>query len=71
MRQMLVLNTGPVGTLYALATSLMGGGGYYKAKEINITSSTEQLLQRNGDPEKEKRTNFSFKVLPKELKLIF
>ncbi|KQC08411.1 MAG: hypothetical protein APR62_04830 [Smithella sp. SDB] len=71
---LLVLNTGPVGTLYALATSLLGGnrvGKYYKAKEINITSSTKQLLQRNGDSEKERRTNFSFKVLSKELKLIF
>lgn len=71
---LLILNTGPIGTLYALATSLMGGnrvGEYYKAEEINITSSTQQLLQRNGDPEKEKRTNFSFKVLPRELKLIF
>lgn len=71
---LLILNAGPVGALYALATSLIGGnrvGEYYKAKEINITSSTKQLLQRNGDPEKEKRTNFSFKVLPKELKLIF
>jgi len=29
------------------------------------------LLQRNGDPEKEKRNNFSFRILPKELKLIF
>ena len=71
---LLILNAGPIGTLYALATSLTGGnkmGEYYKAKEINITTSTQQLLQRNGDPEKEKRTNFSFKVLPKELKLIF
>jgi diacylglycerol kinase (ATP) len=71
---MLILKAGPVGTLYALATSLAGGnriGEYYKAKEININTSTEQLLQRNGDPEKEKRTHFSFKVLPKELKLIF
>ena len=71
---LLILNAGPIGTLYALATSLMGGnrmGEYYKAKEIDITTSTEQLLQRNGDPEKEKRTHFSFKVLPKELKLIF
>jgi diacylglycerol kinase family enzyme len=71
---LLILNAGLVGALYALATSLLGGnrvGEYYKAKEINITSSTKQLLQRNGDPEKEKRTNFSFKVLPKELKLIF
>jgi diacylglycerol kinase (ATP) len=71
---LLILNAGPIGTLYALATSLMGGnriGEYYKAKEINITSSNQQLLQCNGDPEKEKRTNFSFKVLPKELKLIF
>lgn len=71
---LLILNAGPVGTLYALATALAGGnrmGEYYKAKEINITSSTQQLLQRNGDPEKEKRTSFSFKVLPKELKLIF
>lgn len=71
---LLILNAGPIGTLYALATSLLGGnrmGQYYKAKEINITTSTEQLLQRNGDPEKEKRTDFSFKVLPKELKLIF
>jgi len=71
---LLILNAGPVGALYALATSLIGGnrvGKYYKAKEINIVSSTEQMLQRNGDPEKEKRTNFSFKVLPKELKLIF
>ncbi len=40
-------------------------------REINITSSLEQLLQRNGDPEKEKRTQFSFKVLPKEVKIIF
>ena len=71
---MLILNAGPVGALYALATSLAGGnkkGEYYRAKEINITSSNQQLLQRNGDPEKEKRTSFSFKVLPKELKLIF
>ena len=71
---MLILNAGPIATLYALATSLAGGnrmGEYYKAKEININTSTEQLLQRNGDPEKEKRTSFSFKVLPKELKLIF
>lgn len=71
---LLILNTGPLGALYALATSLMGGnriGEYYKAKEINITSSIEQLLQRNGDPEQEKRTNFSFKILPKELKIIF
>jgi diacylglycerol kinase family enzyme len=71
---MLILNAGPIATLYALATSLAGGnrmGEYYKAKEININTSTEQLLQRNGDPEKEKRTQFSFKVLPKELKLIF
>jgi len=71
---LLILNAGPFGTLYALATSVMGGnrvGEYYKAKEINITTSTQQLLQRNGDPEKEKRTNFSFKVLPKELKLLF
>jgi diacylglycerol kinase (ATP) len=71
---MLILNAGPIATLYALATSLAGGnrmGEYYKAKEININTSTEQLLQRNGDPEKEKRTRFSFKVLPKELKLIF
>lgn len=71
---MLILNAGPVAALYALATSLAGGnrmGEYYKAKEINITASNQQLLQRNGDPEKEKRTNFSFKVLPKDLKLIF
>jgi diacylglycerol kinase family enzyme len=71
---LLILNAGPVGTIYALATALMGGnrmGEYYKAKEINITSSTMQLLQRNGDPEKEKRSQFSFQVLPKELKLIF
>ena len=71
---LLILNAGPVGTLYALATSFMGGnrmGEYYKAKEINIETSTQQLLQRNGDPEKEKRTSFSFKILPKELKLIF
>ncbi len=71
---LLILNAGPVGTLYALATSLAGRnrmGEYYKAKEIDITTSTEQLLQRNGDPEKEKRTSFSFKVMPKELKLIF
>lgn len=71
---LLILNAGPFGTLYALATALAGGnrlGEYYKAKEININTSTEQLLQRNGDPEKEKRTNFSFKVLPKELRLIF
>ncbi|PKN52088.1 MAG: hypothetical protein CVU55_08510 [Deltaproteobacteria bacterium HGW-Deltaproteobacteria-13] len=71
---LLILKAGPIGTLYALATSLAGGnriGEYYKAREINITSSTEQLLQRNGDPEKEKRSHFSFKVLPKELKLIF
>ncbi|MGD0279604.1 MAG: diacylglycerol kinase family protein [Smithella sp.] len=71
---MLILKAGPIATLYALATSLAGGnriGEYYKAKEINITSSNQQLLQRNGDPEQEKRTNFSFKVLPKELKLIF
>lgn len=71
---LLILNTGPIGTIYALATSLMGGnrvGEYYKAREIDITSSTQQLLQRNGDSEKERRTNFSFKVLPRELKLIF
>lgn len=71
---LLILNAGPFGTLYALATALMGGnrlGEYYKAREINITTSTQQLLQRNGDPEKERRTDFSFKVLPKELKLIF
>jgi len=71
---LLILNAGPIGTLYALATSLMGGnrmGEYYRAKEIDITTSTEQLLQRNGDPEKEKRKNFSFKILPKELKLVF
>jgi diacylglycerol kinase (ATP) len=71
---LLILNTGSIGALYALATSLMGGnrvGEYYKAKEINITSSIEQLLQRNGEPEKEKRTQFSFQVLPKELKIIF
>jgi diacylglycerol kinase (ATP) len=71
---MLILNAGPVGTLYALATSLAGGnrmGEYYRAKEINVTSSNQQLLQRNGDPEQEKRTSFSFKVLPKDLKLIF
>jgi len=71
---LLILNAGPIGTLYALATSLAGGnrmGEYYKAKEIDITTSTEQLLQRNGDPEKEKRNNFSFRILPKELKLIF
>jgi len=71
---LLILNAGPIGTLYALATALMGGnriGEYYKAKEIDITTSTRQLLQCNGDPEKEKRTNFSFKVLPKELKLVF
>ncbi|MBN1363751.1 MAG: hypothetical protein JW976_03005 [Syntrophaceae bacterium] len=71
---LLIINVGLIGTFYALATSLMGGnriGEYYKAKEINIATSTQQLLQRNGDPEKEKRTNFSFKVLPKELKLIF
>jgi hypothetical protein len=35
-----------------------------------LTSPTIKNLC-NGDPEKEKRTNFSFKVLPKELKLIF
>jgi diacylglycerol kinase (ATP) len=71
---MLILNAGPIATLYALATSLAGGnrmGEYYRAKQIDITTSTEQLLQRNGDPEKEKRTKFSFKVLPKDLKLIF
>ncbi|MCX5848581.1 MAG: hypothetical protein NTW65_03950, partial [Deltaproteobacteria bacterium] len=71
---LLVLNTGPFGAIYALATSLTGGnriGEYYRAREIDITSSTEQLLQRNGDPEKDKRTHFSFKVLPKELKIIF
>ena len=71
---LLILNVGPVGTLYALATSLMGGnriGEYYRAREIDITSSTLQLLQHNGDPEEEKRTHFSFKVLPKELKIIF
>jgi diacylglycerol kinase family enzyme len=71
---MLILNAGPMATLYALATSLAGGnrmGEYYKAKEININTSTEQLLQRNGDPEKEKRTSFSFKVLPRDLKLVF
>ena len=71
---LLILKAGIWGVFYALATSLMGGnriGEYYKAKEINIISSTEQLLQRNGDPEKEKRTQFSFRVLPKELKMIF
>jgi len=71
---LLILDSGPFGALYALATSLMGGnrvGDYYKARDIHITTSTEQFLQRNGDPEKEKRTDFSFKVLPKELKLIF
>lgn len=71
---LLILNAGPIGTLYALATARMGGnriGEYYKAKEINIATSTQQLLQRNGDPEKEKRSNFSFKVLPGALKLIF
>jgi diacylglycerol kinase family enzyme len=71
---LLVLRSGPFGTLYALATSLAGGnrsGDYYRAKEIAITTSTEQRLQRNGDPEKEKRTHFFFKVLPRELKLIF
>jgi diacylglycerol kinase family enzyme len=71
---LLVLRSGPFGTLYALATSLAGGnksGDYYRAKEIAITTSTEQRLQRNGDPEKEKRTHFSFTVLPRELKLIF
>jgi diacylglycerol kinase family enzyme len=71
---MLILNAGPIATLYALATSFAGGnrmGEYYKAREINITTSTQQLLQRNGDPENEKRTHFSFKVLPKELKIIF
>lgn len=71
---LLILNAGPIGTLYALATSLAGGnriGEYYRAREININASTEQLLQRNGDSEKEKRTSFSFKVLPKELKIIF
>ncbi len=72
---MLILNAGPIATLYALATALVAGGNrmgeYYKAKEINITTSTEQLLQRNGDPEKEKRKKFSFKVLPKDLKLVF
>lgn len=71
---MLILNAGPFGTLYALATSLAGGnrmGEYYKAKEIDITTSTAQLLQRNGDPEQKKRMRFSFKVLPKELTLIF
>ena len=63
---LLVLNAGPVGTLYALATSLIGGnrmGEYYRAKEVNIETSTQQLLQRSGDPEKEKRTSFSFKIL--------
>ncbi|HON59407.1 MAG TPA: diacylglycerol kinase family protein [Smithella sp.] len=71
---LLVLRSGPFGALYALATSLAGGnrsGDYYRAREIAITTSTEQLLQRNGDPEKEKRTRFSFRVLPRELKLIF
>ena len=71
---LLILNTGPFGALYALATSLMQGnrtGEYYKAREINIISSIEQLLQRGGELENEKRTQFSFKVLPKELKIIF
>lgn len=71
---LLILNSGPFGALYALATARMGGnriGDYYRAKEINITTSTQQLLQRNGDPEQEKRNAFSFKVLPKELKFIF
>jgi len=71
---LLILNSGPFGALYALATSLMGGnrvGDYYKARAIHITTSTEQFLQRNGDPEKERRKTFSFNVLPRELKLIF
>jgi diacylglycerol kinase (ATP) len=71
---LLILNTGPFRALYALATSLMQGnktGKYHKAREINIISSEEQSLQRNGELEKEKRTVFSFKVLPKELKIIF
>lgn len=73
---LLILNTGSFGTLYALATStsLVGGnrvGEYYKAKEIKIDTSTEQLMQRNGEPEKEKRTQFSFQILPRELKIIF
>lgn len=71
---LLILRSGPIGALYALATSLAGGnksGDYYRAKEINITASTAQLLQRNGDPENEKRTHFSFKILPRELKLVF
>lgn len=71
---LLILDSGPFGALYALATALMGGnriGDYYKARDIHITTSTEQFLQRNGDPEKEKRTQFSFKILPKELKIIF
>ncbi|HNY51084.1 MAG TPA: diacylglycerol kinase family protein [Smithella sp.] len=71
---LLILKSGPLGTLYALATSLMGGnrvGDYYKARDIHITTSTEQFLQRNGDPEKERRKTFSFNVLPKELKLMF
>lgn len=71
---LLILNAGPVGTLYALGTALMGGnriGEYYKAKEITISTSTQQLLQRNGDPENEKRTHFSFKILPGALRLIF
>ena len=71
---LLILNSGPFGALYALATSLMGGnrvGDYYKARDIHITTSTEQFLQRNGDPEKEKRTDFSFRILPGELKFIF
>jgi diacylglycerol kinase family enzyme len=71
---LLILKAGPLGALYALATSLIGGnrmGEHYKAREINITTSIEQLLQRNGEPEKEKRTQFSFHVLPKELKMIF
>jgi len=65
---LLILNAGPIGALYALATSLAGGnrvGEYYKAKEINITSSTEQLLQRNGDPEKENEPTFPSKFYPK------
>jgi len=71
---LLILNTGPLGALYALITSFIGGnriGEYYRAREIKISSSIEQLLQRNGELEKEKRMSFSFKTLPKELKIIF
>jgi diacylglycerol kinase (ATP) len=71
---LLILKAGLFKAIYTLATSLTAGnrtGKYYKAREINITSSLEQPLQRSGDVEKEKRTQFAFKVLPKELKIIY